>query len=221
MKTGVVSLDLPMLPSWPSVDAGFTLIELLVVIAILASLLLPALGKAKAPAQVIHCQGNLRQLTLAWRLCAEDSADRFPACHNCGTHGSPDSPYVLVKGWLDFSGYNVFYKLGDMLNPGPSRTFVFLDERPETLSESVFFLSMNGYPDQPSASSFFDYPAQYHNRVGSLSFADGRTELKKWLDPRTTPAPLTATGSGYSAGVPSLGNQDLLWLQERCTRKSR
>src|SRR5438105_869756 len=81
---------------------GFTLIELLVVIAIiaiLASMLLPALAKAKTKAQGIKCLSNLKQLQLAWHFYAGDNDDRLTS----SGYIRPVEPTAWVNGWLDFS----------------------------------------------------------------------------------------------------------------------
>src|SRR5262245_44267390 len=65
----------------PRRKGAFTLIELLVVIAviaILASLLLPALAKAKGKAYRAQCLSNQRQLAFTYHMYADDNGSRLP-----------------------------------------------------------------------------------------------------------------------------------------------
>jgi prepilin-type N-terminal cleavage/methylation domain-containing protein/prepilin-type processing-associated H-X9-DG protein len=78
---------------------GFTLIELLVVIAIIAvlmAILMPALSRVKEQGKRVVCLSNLKQLTLAWILYADDNDD------------------VLVNGAIGYSNQNMSW--GDHRN---------------------------------------------------------------------------------------------------------
>jgi prepilin-type N-terminal cleavage/methylation domain-containing protein len=66
-------------PEGHSVD-GFTLIELLVVVAtisVLLAILLPCVQRVRTLAQRLACQGNLRQIALAWNTYLDDHEGRF------------------------------------------------------------------------------------------------------------------------------------------------
>ena len=113
--------------------------------------------------------------------------------------------------------WHLYQKLTDMVVPGGANTLVFWDEREDAINWGNYYIDMTGYPDAPAAVQFnWDWPASYHNGAGGLSFGDGHAEIKRWLNPQTKP-PL---GGTFQGPKPSPYNQDIIWLQERATRRS-
>jgi len=151
---------------------------------------------------------------------------RCPADRSASRHGGrllPRVRSIAMNNWLNSESawrgqnqFKVFRRISDMTQPAPAGIWVVTDEREDRINNGFFVVSMSGYqPRNPAAFQMVDMPASYHNGAGGLSFADGHSEIKRWLDPRTKPPVRPGRNLPLTAG--SANNRDVLWLQERST----
>ncbi len=130
---------------------------------------------------------------------------------------------MSMNGWMGWNAppwdgateYWTFTRLHELVTPGPAKTLVYLDEREDSIDDGYYAISMR---EQGGSAKLINFPASYHNKAGGLSFADGHADIKRWLDPRTTPPPRKGFKFEFA---PSPNNRDVAWLQERATSLRR
>ena len=109
--------------------------------------------------------------------------------------------------------YKHIKKSGDFTDPGPSETWVYLDENPDSINDAGFF-------NPVTSNAWIDQPASYHNGAGTFAFADGHAEVHKWKGSLITPPAMKVR---FAEGVtaPSVKNDpDIKWMSYRGGRLS-
>ncbi len=148
-----------------------------------------------------------------------------PAVYHCPadtsfvTIGGQDYPRVRSLSMNNYMGaqelpvYRYFMKKQQIIAPGPSDAWVFIDENANSINDGLFAV------DVASQYAILDYPAVYHNSGSSISFADGHTEFHKWLEP-TTRLPLAANQHPPGGSKPTSANdRDMAWLVSHTTSR--
>jgi len=115
------------------------------------------------------------------------------------TGSSPTGAYCLP-------GYVSFQKESQLLTPAPSLLWVFADEHPDTINDAWLRTEMDN-PNQ-----WDDLPGSYHQRACPFNFADGHSELHRWLSPKTSP-PVTHV----RPTVQDPGSPDIQWMLAHTT----
>ena len=161
-----------------------------------------------------------------WPYCRAAELWRCPADRSVVKVGARMLPRVhtlAMNGWVggnggalaDYSapGWRLFLKLTDI--PAPSRIWLLIDQREDATNPTAEFdVDMTYYPDNSAQAKVqLDYPGFHHNGGCTLSFTDGHTEHRHWIDPRTTPPARPSTS------LPTVGNPDFRWLQDRATTR--
>jgi prepilin-type N-terminal cleavage/methylation domain-containing protein/prepilin-type processing-associated H-X9-DG protein len=127
-----------------------------------------------------------------------------------GAHSG--APTLSVNGpWLNGdhshrrnSPWYTYGKSTAMTRPGPSMTWVLLDEDVNGLNDAAFAFSM-------ASTTWQDVPGSYHNSGCGFAFADGHSEAHKWRK----------SGSKHNGAITdAVDRQDWLWLRERTSADS-
>jgi prepilin-type N-terminal cleavage/methylation domain-containing protein/prepilin-type processing-associated H-X9-DG protein len=171
------------------------------------------LAKYKVQAPIYKCPADMSHVLGADRVRSISMNQAVGTRKANGGHSTMDA------GWLNGSPYDsagsaanwvTYNKLGTISRPSPSMLWVFIDEHPDSINDTGMSVEMA----QTGASArIIDFPASYHNGACGISFADGHSEIKKWLDSRTkVNATYTYT---LQLNVASPNNQDVAWLQDR------
>lgn len=111
--------------------------------------------------------------------------------------------------------------------PGPANVWVMLDEHPDSINDGNFHFNA-GY--LPSSYQWRDMPASYHNGGCCFSFADGHSDIHRWLETGkknsvngqlVPPTVLPVLYQAFPKGVPGAGplgflpcpySQDYAWM---------
>ena len=139
-----------------------------------------------------------------------------------GKTGTPIVRSISMNAYVgDRSGpytanYTQFRKMTEMTFHGASDTFLFLDEREDSINDGWFAVDMTGWdPAKPTSLTMVDVPANYHNGACGFSFADGHSEIHKWIDPRTEPKYTFGVAAPLGRTLPN--DKDVDWLQSKAT----
>jgi prepilin-type N-terminal cleavage/methylation domain-containing protein/prepilin-type processing-associated H-X9-DG protein len=115
---------------------------------------------------------------------------------------------MISKG---FGAYDRYLKSTSFNKPGATKTWVFIDEHPDSINDGTFVMRMPAV-GSTAAVTWDDAPGSMHNGACGLSFADGHAEIHRWKDANTI-ASIRKSRPAYPTG--KLSPNDNPWLVER------
>ena len=144
-------------------------------------------------ASVFKCPGDYSM--------AQEGNVKLPRVRTISMNGYVGNP---SRTWTVGSKYRLCGKMAQIL--WPVYMFVTLDEREDSINDGWYAT------DPDVLYQIVDYPAAYHGNSCGFSFADGHSEIHKWLDSRTHP--VLQQGVALTLNVNLPGDKDIPWLAQ-------
>jgi len=107
-------------------------------------------------------------------------------------------------------------KTAGLTDPGPTQTWIYMDEHPDSIND------VGNFTYEPGGNGWVDVPAVYHSGAAGIVFADGHSEIHKWVASLAKMPPcILPAGSGNLSAIRAYArnDQDALWWALRTQRK--
>jgi prepilin-type processing-associated H-X9-DG protein len=102
-------------------------------------------------------------------------------------------------------------KLSDVTDPGPSAVYVLLDEHENSINDAHFypFSNLKTYDKR-----WLDAPSGRHGNGTGFTFADGHSEIHRWVDSDVTKVKISAgaVSANDISFLPNAGPRDHAWF---------
>lgn len=143
--------------------------------------------------------------------------------YESGTEGSGNfSP--VISGWLGGSpGANrnkvfmTYGKTSSMTRPGPSKTWVIVDENEYSINDSAFAVAARAddfrVASDTATMEWRDFPSIAHGNATAFSFGDGHSEIRRWVDPQTIS--MVKACSENNLAHETHTSRDVRWIVDR------
>jgi prepilin-type N-terminal cleavage/methylation domain-containing protein/prepilin-type processing-associated H-X9-DG protein len=156
-----------------------------------------AVGVYKCPADIFIAPA---QRAKGWaRRNRSMAMNSFFGRFSIGSDETRNGKNALLTEYLQF--------LKQSQVPSPAKTWLTLDEHPDSINDGYFI-------NNPNGSNWQDVPASYHNGACGFSFADGHSEIRRWLS-GTSKYPAVKFGSPAVRAFDAQGRVDFQWYRER------
>jgi hypothetical protein len=126
-----------------------------------------------------------------------------------------DGTEVNFAFHMDKTTYRTYHKESDTVNPGAANLWVMVDEHPDSINDGAFAVTM---PSSASATSWVDVPTKAHCNACGFTFADGHSEIHKWMHPEVIP-PVTGVTKDPNSTIFLLRNEDVQWVARHTTAR--
>jgi prepilin-type N-terminal cleavage/methylation domain-containing protein len=125
-----------------------------------------------------------------------------------------DAPGNASTPWDAIHSYIAYTKQSSMTQPGPSQTWVFIEENPYSIDDGFFAVNPT------ETTEWYNVPAVLHGRSSVMSYGDGHATARQWTDGSMINA-RPATPSGNVDDWPATPNcGDLPWFLSVTTAPS-